>query len=603
MPSSTTTKAIQPSKDDLLKQFINIQIDNEHHIVRNVVPKKTNHKFQTIAENLAVYMEQMAKTDTIGLIDAERNMEKLSYKDWYDQSKRFASSLINEHDLIKEDMIVFYSDNSIDYAVSMIGAIFTGCTFTPIVAANGKFELSHQMKDSRGSILVIDCKQKLAVLESALQNEKYRQDILEHLRLIVLMNEHDISDEITTIIGNIETILKSSKCKIDHYQRMINSGGNITKIPHFTIDKDDHFIIIYTSGTTGISKGAIHSNHSILSSIGFQMNDENVNNENQMNQRYQILWYPLSHASGSFILLSNTMNGRTSILFINNQLERLLQFTAENRLSFLPLSPKHATQMAQNDYQKQFDLSSLKLLICGGAKIPLKIIENVQKKYHILFIDGYGSTEFLAGLFNLEFMFGRMPKPGSVGRPSPGVEMKIIDLETGVALPAEKQGEILLRGPHRFVGYLRNDEATRTSIDSDGWYHTGDIGYYDDEGYLYIVDRIKELIKFREWSVIPAEIEAFILQNPAVDSVCVVGVPHTVDGYHVRAYIKIRDGYQQSLTEKEIIDSVHDNMGFQKRLRGGVKFIEHIPRTSIDKVDRKYFRTLVKNELLTETVE
>ncbi|OTF77615.1 hypothetical protein BLA29_009861, partial [Euroglyphus maynei] len=255
--------------------------------------------------------------------------------------------------------------------------------------------------------------------------------------------------------------------------------------------------------------------------------------------------------------------------------------------------------MAQYNYDNKFNLSSLKLAWCGGAKVPQDIVQEVQKKYRMLIIDGYGSTEFLAGMDNLGFMFGQMPKPGSVGRPSTDVEMKIIDLKTGEALPANERGEILFHGPQLFVGYLRNEEATRAAIDSDGWYHTGDIGYYDDEGYLYIVDRVKELIKFREWSVFPAEIESFIMENYSsdIDSVCVVGVPHNVDGSHVRAYIQLLYGHRKTLTEKEIIDSVQENMGFQKRLRAGVQFVDRIPRTSIGKVDRKYFRSLVQNEL------
>ncbi|KAH7639988.1 hypothetical protein HUG17_4021 [Dermatophagoides farinae] len=607
MPSSTTptTTTQPPTKYDPLKLLAQIEIDNDQHIVRNVAPK-TMPEFQTMAQFLDDSMKEMANTETIGLIDAEMNMKKLSYKDWYNQSKHFASSLINEYNLKKEETVVFHSENSLDYAITLIGTIFTGCTFTPVKAANGKFELTQQIKDSRGSILIIDCKKQLPILEGALRNEQYRQDILEHLRLIILMNENE-NDNNSAIIKNIETILKDSECKIDHVKQMINNGGDMAKIPHFPVDKDDHFVIIYTSGTTGTSKGAIHSNYSMLASIGKRMQNSanNDTNQNKMfdrfNQKYGLFWYPLSHVSGTFVLLSEIINCRTNVLVVNNQLERLLQLVSEYRVAFLSLSPKHVTQMAQNDYREQFDLSSVKMIPCGGSKIPLNCIENIQKKYKVLFIDGYGSTEFLGGIQNMEFMFGGKLKLGTVGRPSPGVEMKIIDLETGKSLPAEKQGEILIRGPQQFVGYLRNERATKETIDSDGWYHTGDVGYYDDEGYLYIVDRIKELFKFREWSVFPTEIEEFILKNPAVDSVCVVGVPHKVDGYHTRAYIQIRQG--QSLSEKEIIDSVQENLGFQKRLRAGVQFVQHIPRTSIGKVERKYFRSLVKNELLTNEIE
>ncbi|OTF81607.1 hypothetical protein BLA29_002374, partial [Euroglyphus maynei] len=604
MPSlSETIQSPPPAKDDLMKKFINIEIDHDNHIVRNVTPmvRKATDEFQTIAEFIAHTMERLSKTETIGLIDAESDKKELSYKDWYRQSKRFASSLINEHQLNRDDIVVFYSENSIDYAVTMIGAIFTGCTIIPIKTANGKYELVKYLNDSRGTILIIDCKQKLSTLESVLMNEQYRKDILEHLRLIILLNKPGEDDD---QLANIKSILKDTKCKIDSYQRMINTVDNgdgdgddiIDKIPYFPITKDDHFIIIFTSGTTGTSKGTIHSNYSFLSSMRLPKlsNDNDNDNPNELQQQHRIVWYPLSHISGSFILISNIVDGRTNVLFANNQLERLLRFVSEHRLSALSLSPKHVIEMAQNNFQEKFDLSSMKLAWTGGAKIPGDIVEIVQKKYGILIVEGYGSTEYLASMTNLGFMFGRMPKPGSVGNPAPGVEMKIIDMKTGEALPAEKQGELLFRGSQGFVGYLRNEEATRAAIDSDGWYHTGDIGYYDNEGYLYIVDRIKEIVKFRYWNLIPSEIESFIMENysSAIDNVCVVGVPHIVDGYHLRAYVQLLDGNGKTLTEKEIIDSVRENMGFHKRLRAGVRFVDHVPRTSIDKVDRKYFRSL-----------
>ena len=170
----------------------------------------------------------------------------------------------------------------------------------------------------------------------------------------------------------------------------------------------------------------------------------------------------------------------------------------------------------------------------------------------------YGSTELLHCAYNTG---DDVNEPvGSVGPPSPYCEMKIIDLETGKNLPANCSGEICFRGPARFLGYLRNLRATDEVIDSNGWYHTGDIGYYDDNGHLYVVDRIKALIKFRYWSISPAEIELFLQQHSAIDSVCVVGVKHQTDGQWLRAYVVIRPGHQ--VTEQELIKNVQGNLEF-----------------------------------------
>lgn len=144
---------------------------------------------------------------------------------------------------------------------------------------------------------------------------------------------------------------------------------------------------------------------------------------------------------------------------------------------------------------------------------------------------------------------------GSVGAVCPNAEMKIVSLETGEALPSGQQGEICFRGPTRFVGYLGNPEETRATIDSDGWYHSGDVGYYDESGELFIVDRIKEIIKYQHWSVFPSEIEDFLHRHPAIESVCVIGVKHATDGALPRAYIVLNSTHSQTKPD-EIIQYV-----------------------------------------------
>ncbi|KAJ6217638.1 hypothetical protein RDWZM_008795 [Blomia tropicalis] len=154
--------------------------------------------------------------------------------------------------------------------------------------------------------------------------------------------------------------------------------------------------------------------------------------------------------------------------------------------------------------------------------------------------------------------------------------------------------KLCFRGPPRFIGYLDNLEATNDAIDSDGWYHTGDVGYYDERGHIFICDRIKELLSFRIWSVYSTEIESFINSHPAVRLACVVGVRHATDGMYVRAYVELVDN-KQTVIEQEIIKYVEgkfhliskygsivaENMAFHKRLHGGVRFVEKMPRTRV----------------------
>lgn len=132
--------------------------------------------------------------------------------------------------------------------------------------------------------------------------------------------------------------------------------------------------------------------------------------------------------------------------------------------------------------------------------------------------------------------------------------MKTIDLLSGEALPMNEPGEVCFRSPNCFAGYLNNDEATGERIDSDGWYHSGNVGFYDQAGNLYITDRIKELCKYKHWTVAPAEVESFLQTQPAIAGVCVVGVQHRSEGQHLRAYVQLAEN--KSATEEEIVQYV-----------------------------------------------
>jgi len=186
--------------------------------------------------------------------------------------------------------------------------------------------------------------------------------------------------------------------------------------------------------------------------------------------------------------------------------------------------------------------------------------------------------------------------PGDVGQVSPHMQMKIVDLQTGKSLPAGQAGEICFRGPSVFKGYINNEEATANAKDKDGWLHTGDVGHYNQDGHLFITDRIKEVIKYRHFSVFPTEIETCLSEHDAIAGAVVIGVKHKVDGECVRAYIELKKGKQ--VTEDDIHKYMKERMGEQKQIRAGVVFVDSMPRTVVGKLDRQYFKKLTKDEIL-----
>ncbi|XP_011706822.1 PREDICTED: luciferin 4-monooxygenase-like, partial [Wasmannia auropunctata] len=180
--------------------------------------------------------------------------------------------------------------------------------------------------------------------------------------------------------------------------------------------------------------------------------------------------------------------------------------------------------------------------------------------------------------------------PGSVGFPGPNVQIKVIDIETEEVLEENKVGEIRVKVPTVMKGYYRNPEATKKAFDSDGWLRTGDLGYYDANGELFIVDRISEFINFRGSNILPAEIETVLLTHPAVFQAAVIGVPHEIDEQHPMAIVSVVPG--KTVTEQELISLVKKSLRNDCMLRGGVKFIDNIPYTNTGKIARKQLRDM-----------
>jgi len=185
-------------------------------------------------------------------------------------------------------------------------------------------------------------------------------------------------------------------------------------------------------------------------------------------------------------------------------------------------------------------------------------------------------------------------KHGSCGVVLPNTKCKIVHIETGKALGCNETGEICSKGPQLMKGYLGNLRATLDSIDSDGWMHTGDIGFYDKDNFFFIVDRIKELIKVKGFQVAPAELENILLSHPAIEDVAVIGVPNEYAGELPQAHIITKSGF--NLTEDEVKQFLADKVVAYKRLDGGVKFVDFIPKTPSGKILRRIMRQQIDNK-------
>jgi acyl-CoA synthetase (AMP-forming)/AMP-acid ligase II len=244
-------------------------------------------------------------------------------------------------------------------------------------------------------------------------------------------------------------------------------------------------------------------------------------------------------------------------------------------VSYTYLVPPLVLTLATHPRVDAYDLSPLRFIVCGAAPLGAEVAHACTARLGSHLAQGYGMTEASPGI-SIDPVLPGMDKPGSVGPIVPNTEAQVVDLTTGAALGPNQQGEIWVRGPQVMPGYLNNPAATATTIDADGWLHTGDVGYADTEGYFYLVDRVKELIKYKGFQVAPAELEAMLLTHPAVADVAVIGRPDDEAGEVPKAFV----AFKGSATAQELMGFVAER-------------VAQIPKSPTGKILR---RVLVEQE-------
>lgn len=248
--------------------------------------------------------------------------------------------------------------------------------------------------------------------------------------------------------------------------------------------------------------------------------------------------------------------------------------------------------MSKSPLVEQYNLSSLKVIWCGAAPLSKELEERVKGRLGLKVIrQGYGMTE---GTLAFCAQHDNNHSSGSVGTLRRGVFGRVVDVESGRSLVANELGEIQFKGNCIMKGYVGNEHSTAATIDQQGWLHTGDIGYFDEDGEWFIVDRIKELIKYKGYQVPPAEIEGILLRNEKIKDAAIIGIPDESAGEVALAFVVKQPN--STLTEIEVCDYVAAQVSHPKRLHGGVKFLAEIPKSVSGKILRRELRELMKKK-------
>lgn len=356
------------------------------------------------------------------------------------------------------------------------------------------------------------------------------------------------------------------------------------------VNQTDSAAILYSSGTTGRVKGVISTHRNFIALIaGMHAIRLQPDPNEPVVQAVSMFTLPLFHVFGFFMLIRAVSMGETMVLTERFNFEEMLRAVERFKVTSMPVSPPVIVALANSVLAQKYDLSSLRLLGCGGAPLGKEVAERFIRKFpNVEIVQGYGLTESGGGAT-------RMIDPeeaknyASVGRLAENMEAKIVDPETGEALPPGQRGELWLRGPTVMKGYVGDDKATAETLDKDGWLKTGDLCYFDDEGFIYIVDRLKELIKYKAYQVPPAELEHILQSHPDIADAAVIPYPDEEAGQIPMAYVVRRPG--SNITEALVMDFVAKQVSPYKKIRR-VSFINSIPKSPAGKILRRELVTL-----------
>jgi acyl-CoA synthetase (AMP-forming)/AMP-acid ligase II len=474
----------------------------------------------------------------------------LTYAEFADAARRVAAGLA-QRGFKKGDVCAIFSTNCPDYAVLFHAVAMLGGINTPINPLYTGDEAAFQLNDA-GARLLVAAPQ---VIEKA--RDAAGQSKIEEL----------------FVFGEAEGATPFSS--------LLESDG---VAPHVEIDpKNDLVALPYSSGTTGLAKGVMLTHHNLVANL-CQMDGLDYFHRDDV----LLCVLPLFHIYGLVVVLNMGLHlGVTIVMMPRFDLEQFLGLIQKYRVTLSHIVPPIVLKLAKDPIIDNYDLSSLKMIFSGAAPLGPELTRGCIERIGCSVRQGYGMTETSPVTHSSPADQSKM-KLGSVGPPAPNTECKMVDPVTGEELGAHQEGEVCVRGPQVMRGYLNNPEATARTIDADNWLHTGDIGYADEDGHCFIVDRVKELIKYKGFQVAPAELEALLLTHPAVADTAVIPCPDDEAGEVPKAFVVLK----QETSAEELMEFVAGQVAPHKKIRS-VEFIEQIPKSLSGKILR---RVLVEKE-------
>ncbi|KAK1392970.1 4-coumarate--CoA ligase-like 5 [Heracleum sosnowskyi] len=514
------------------------------------------------AIDVTTFISSQSHHGNVALIDATSGHQITFSQLW--MAVESVSTALSNLGIRKGDVILLLSPNSIYFPIVCLSVMSLGAIITTTNPLNTISEIAKQIADSKPKLAFT-----VPELLSKLADSR--------LPIVLIGNKSDCSGN-SKVVAIFESMMKTEASQNRVKDR---------------VTQDDTATLLYSSGTTGASKGVVSSHRNLIGMV------KTITGRFKLEEGSQtfICTVPMFHIYGLAAFATGLLaSGSTVVVLSKFEMHEMLSVIEKYKATYLPLVPPILVALVNNADQitKRYDLSSLQSALSGGAPLSKEVIEGfVQRFPTVTILQGYGLTES-TGIGASTDSLEESRRYGTAGMLSPSMEAKIVNAETGEALGVNRTGELWLKGPTIMKGYFSNAEATANTLDSEGWLRTGDLCYIDDDGFIFVVDRLKELIKYKGYQVPPAELEALLLTHPEIADAAVIPFPDEEVGQFPMAYVVRKIG--SDISESGVMNFVAKQVAPYKKIRR-VAFVASVPKNPSGKILRKDLIRLATSKL------